>query len=218
MKGLLLNQYYSVQKSIWVYALLAFVIPVVILIFFEGSMLDRLAAFVAIGFMVSPALEVLKHEGKSGWSKYMATLPISRAKVVQSHYLFFVLLLLVGVGFAGAAYFIATHLFNQVPTDYFFVGILSIIGIVLTSGVITYPLTYILGAEKSDMILVLGMGGSIGVYLLTYTIFSMVFNEEGTYFGSDADLFFGLLFIGITLIVFVLSYIVSLILYKRKEF
>ncbi|GAF23092.1 hypothetical protein JCM19047_2885 [Bacillus sp. JCM 19047] len=63
MKGLLLNQYYSVQKSIWVYALLAFVIPVVILIFFEGGMLDRLAAFVAIGFMVSPALEVLKHEG-----------------------------------------------------------------------------------------------------------------------------------------------------------
>ncbi|GAF23091.1 hypothetical protein JCM19047_2884 [Bacillus sp. JCM 19047] len=104
------------------------------------------------------------------------------------------------------------------PTDYFFVGILSIIGIVLTSGVITYPLTYILGAEKSDMILLLGMGGSIGVYLLTFTVFSMVFNKEGTYFGSDADLFFGLLFIGITLIVFVLSYIVSLILYKRKEF
>ncbi len=43
------------------------------------------------------------------------------------------------------------------------------------------------------MILLLGMGGSIGVYLLTFTVFSMVFNKEGTYFGSDADLFFWLI-------------------------
>ncbi|MFB4212480.1 ABC-2 transporter permease [Shouchella sp. JSM 1781072] len=218
MKGLMMNQYYSVEKSIWVYAALSLVVPVLLLVFFERGMLDRLAAFIPIAFMVSPALEVLKHEAKSGWSKYVATLPVSRPRVVQSHYLFFILLMVVGIVFAVVTYLIATQLFNQAPTEYYIVGILNIIGIVFISGIISYPLTYFFGTEKSDMIMLVGLGGAIGIYFLSSIVFSRFVDGNSIYLGLNASTLFSLGFLLVTFILFVISYIVSLIIYKRKEF
>lgn len=40
-------------------------------------------------FAAIPALEVIKYESKSGYEKYVLTLPVTRSNIVQSHYFFY---------------------------------------------------------------------------------------------------------------------------------
>ena len=49
----------------------------------------RLIATFIILFAAIPALEVIKYESKSGYEKYVLTLPVTRNNIVQSHYLFY---------------------------------------------------------------------------------------------------------------------------------
>src|SRR5699024_7577264 len=96
MKGLLLNQYYSVFTSLRNYLFLGVIIAA-ILIFSQNEFMQSFAQILITIFMVTPALEVLKHESKSGWNKFVLTLPIKRSNVVQSHFLFFIMTMISGI-------------------------------------------------------------------------------------------------------------------------
>ncbi len=51
--------------------------------------MNRLVSMLSILLVVMPALDVIKYEGKSGYDKYVLTLPVNRRHIVQSHYLFY---------------------------------------------------------------------------------------------------------------------------------
>ena len=87
MKGLLLTNYYLIHRSFLTYTALAIVISAVIFYFADPSFY-RIIAMLIILLMAMPALEVIKLESKTGYDKYVLTLPISRKNVVQSHYIF----------------------------------------------------------------------------------------------------------------------------------
>ncbi|WP_054711460.1 ABC-2 transporter permease [Bacillus sp. JCM 19041] len=133
MKGLLLNQYYAVEKTIWYYVPISFILACSLL-FFEAPGLERLAAFIPIMIIGMTALEVLKHESQSGWNKYVMTLPVKRNHVVQSHYLFFLIMTFIGLFIAGIAFTVGYLVFGQTPGPEFVHGLMNILGITFTLG------------------------------------------------------------------------------------
>lgn len=216
MKGLLLNQYYSVEKSIWSYVVLGLILATV-LIFFDNLIAQRLAAFIPILFMAISALEVLKQEAKSGWNKYVLTLPVKRNRVVQSHYLFFSVLTLTGLLIACVAFVLAQSVFGQAPSARFINSVLIILGMTFTLGFVAYPLTYLLGTEKAELVAMIGMVSGLGLYFLSSFVYGLFFVPLDLLQGLNHDLIFALGFLIINFILFVVSYVVSIQIYKRKE-
>ncbi|MCM2678036.1 ABC-2 transporter permease [Alkalicoccobacillus plakortidis] len=215
MKGLILNQYYSVEKSIWGYAILGFILSMV-LVFFENPAFQRVAAFFPVAFMASVALEVLQQEAKSGWSKYVLTLPVKRERVVQTHYLFFGMITFLGLLITCITYLLAQLLFGIELSISYVYSLMNILGITFTMGFISYPLTYILGTEKAGVVAMTGFGAGIGLFFLSALIFELL--PVKAFQGMNLDLLFSLSFMTINFILFIISYIVSIQVYKRKEF
>ncbi|MFK3937576.1 ABC-2 transporter permease [Alkalihalobacillus sp. NPDC078783] len=214
MKGLLLNQYYAVEKSFWVYLIIGLVFAVGLVVI-DNSAVQRVAVLLPFSFMASAAIEVLKHESTSGWSKYVLTLPVRRERVVQSHYLFFTLVSSVGLFIVGIQFLLSQFLFGITLNPGYIYSIMNALGLVFILGFITYPLTYILGTEKAEAIMMVGVGVGIGVFFLSSLLYELVFISVQS---INLDLMFSLSFILITLILFIISYIVSIQVYKRKEF
>ncbi|MGP4074718.1 ABC-2 transporter permease [Halobacillus sp. K22] len=217
MKGLLLNQYYTVEKTIINYIPLALLLTT-ILIFFDNSKVQRLAAFLPIILMASSSLEVLKREAKSGWNQYVLTLPVKRQNVVQSHYIFFILLTITGLLIACIGYALALFIGGQPPGNAYGHSLMSIIGITFTMGFTAYPLTYALGTEKAELVAGISAGAGLGLYFLSASLFEFLIMPIQAFQGFNSDLLFSLSFMVITLLLFVLSYMISIQIYKRKEF
>lgn len=208
MKGLLLNQYYAVEKSFWWHVLIGLVAATCLMLF-SNPMLQRLAGFLPLLLLSTSAFEVLKHEAKSGWNKYVLTLPIKRDRVVQSHYLFFITLVFIGLIISTLAYYMAQLLFGIESSGYVY-AVLNIAGIAFTMGFVIYPLTYLMGTEKAEVVAMIGAGAGIGLFFLSALIYDFLPINE--------DWLFSISFMLMTFILFIISYIVSIQVYKRKEF
>ena len=134
MNALLLTNYYLVYRSLFMYAGIAFLASALILHFGDAS-LQPLAAMLAILFLVMPALEVIKHEGKSGYDKFVLTLPVTRKKVISSHYMFYLLVVLMGTLLSISVFYLYGFITSN-PIEH----IISIVStgtfIVITAGVV----------------------------------------------------------------------------------
>jgi len=215
MKGLLFNQYYSVFTSLRNYLLLSVAITV-ILLFSQNEMAQGFAQMLTVIFMSVPALEVLKHESESGWNKFVLTLPIKRSHVVQSHYIFFALGMFSGFIVTIALFFLLDLVVGGIFISQNVLGIMNGAGIALLLGIVAYPLTYQLGAEKSDTVIMLGVMVAVGLFLLSNWLY-IEFIEEA-FQGLNHELVFTAGFCVTTLVLYTVSFGITLRVYKRKEF
>ncbi|MFK3936870.1 ABC-2 transporter permease [Alkalihalobacillus sp. NPDC078783] len=219
MKGLMLNQWYSVNKSFWGYLVLSVVIMGVLLIA-QQDMLLTVATFIPIIFMVTPAFEVLKNETMSGWNKFVLALPLKRSQIVRSHFLFFMMLMFVGIIISVGVFVVAEFISEGIWTNAVTNSILNGIGLALILGLVAYPLTYHLGTEKSDMVLMLSVLVAIGSYFLGSFIFNWVFNNYtiAPLQNVDLDFLFSAAFALVSFVLFFLSYVITNQIYRKKEF
>ncbi|TCP70275.1 ABC-2 transporter permease [Baia soyae] len=219
MKGLLLNQYYSNAKSIKGSVVLSFVITTILLLLPYKQTL-RLATFLPFIIMVSPILEGLKLEAMSGWNKLLITLPLKRSRVIQSYYLFFSILLCLGFCVAILSFMLADFFAKDVLTHSALTSVLKGIGVTLIMGGAIFPLTYYLGVEKAEKIMTTSTITSLGIlffsgWLYEETVGSAIMN---TFPRVHPDLPFSILFLGISLVMFIVSYVVCIRIYEQKEF
>lgn len=212
MKGLLLNHIYSTEKSIR-NGMLFTVFISIILYLSQQSVALRVAAFLPFIFMVQPAFEVVKHDAMSGWNKFVFTLPLRRSTLVQSHYI--LLLLLVGVGalLAVGLFYGATFFVDSFSADVFYNFALRAIGIVLCMAALSYPLTFLWGTEKSDQITLMSVGFGFGIFFLVslFLLFTIGADAEGY------DRIFSLSLAAVSLLIYAVSYGISLWIYNKKE-
>lgn len=211
MKGLILNNLYSVEKSIKSSTFIA-IAAVILLILTQNSAALRAAAMLPFLLIPPQAFEVLKHDAMSGWNKFEMTLPVKRRKIVQSKYLTFLLLFFMSVLLTFVLFYIA-NLFIMLPFTNVFNFLLRGMGAVLCIAAIIYPMTYILGTEKSDTIMISSMGFTFGMFFLVFILLQMI---VGTSEGFDE--IFSVTFFVASIFLFIVSYLISNIVYTKKEF
>ena len=212
MRGLLLNHYYSTDKSIRNGLLLTVFISLVLHLA-QQSMALRAAAFVPFLLMVQPAFEVLKHDAMSGWNKFVFTLPLRRSQLVQSHYIWLLLLLATGTLIAYGLFFGTAFFVDSPSADIFYNFSLRAIGIVICMGALSYPLTFWWGTEKSDQITLMSVGFGLGMFFLVSMGLLL-------FLGADApsyDRIFSISLVAVSLLVYLISYVISVRIYNTKE-
>ena len=160
-----------------------------------------------VGFSVNAALGI-GNEFTSKWGKYKLTLPVKRTDIVESLFLSQIIWLLVGLLFSGTgialSFLLHGYSYDQL------IGMLCVfalgISISFFMGAMFIPLLYLGGEEKSIVFLVIAL-------LCAFGIASLLFNvtDAAPLLGISMSIICSLLF-------FVLSYPLTLCIFKRKEY
>lgn len=216
MKGLLLTSYYLVYRSSFMYTGLAILLSGVILTFADASM-HRFVAMINILLMVMSALDVIKFEGKSGYDKYVLTLPVSRSNIVQSHYLFYFLVVIYGVLLSCGIFYIY-GLISGAPIGGMFNSIFFGTFAVLLTGAINFPLHYIFGPEKSDSIALASVGGAILITIVSQGLVGYLAKQLPLPGSNDLDLYAPIIYLIFGVISYILSLFFAIFIYQKKEF
>lgn len=218
MKGLLFTNLYLVHRVILVYTLIGIGLTVLYLKLTGGAYVVFSAITLCLVITI-PVWEILKVEAQSGYNKYLLTLPVSRKNIIQSYYLVYFLILVIGVilfiGILGAY-----SLFSEFSMDLslFQTIAFTILSMLILGGII-FPLIFILGEEKSDFILLVSllfMGLVVNSLRLgvDYVIEQIPLLKLNLNPLKHVPLIF--LLIGIC--IFLISFFISLFIYHKKEF
>jgi hypothetical protein len=169
--------------------------------------------YLAIFFMMLPALEVLKQEDKTQFDRFKLTLPVSRGTIVRSHYLFY-LTLVVGAGLLVILLLNAYMLITGNPIENVVMRILPFVFMGLIAGSFAYPCLYLFGANKSDIIIIISVFAAFwimywGLPLLTQSI---------PYLTEIPASLTTVLFVLVSACMYLLSYVISNTMYKKKDF
>ena len=212
MRGLIRNNLYSMESSI----ILAFVLSAFLAVsslFMKSDISTPLIIAIQVFLFVVNIGTSLRADEVSKWSKYEITLPVSRGKLVLAKYISVVILLVFGM-LMGTVTALLSSISGQsmtLPTLLrgFEVGLtLSFFSIA-----VMYPLVLKLGIEKNELILILSTFGAIGMQLLTAACLAKWtdgMNMRHPLVEAAAAL--------IAMIMFFVSYFVSVKVHKSKEF
>jgi len=212
MKGLILNNLYSMEKSIKSSSLLT-VVAVVLLLLTNQSTALKVAAFLPFVLIPVHAFEILKYDAMSGWNKYEIILPVIRKRIVESKYMTFLLLLIFSVLLVFCVAFTVHLLMFPTMHSVFFNYLLRGMGLIICIAALIYPLTYKLGTEKSDSIMMGSVGFSLGMFFVIDFMLEMLISGV-----EDFDKKFSAIFFIMSIIFLIISYVISVNIYKNKEF
>ncbi|MBR4869302.1 MAG: ABC-2 transporter permease [Oscillospiraceae bacterium] len=201
MKGLILKDLYMTKAY-----LRAFVILMVGFIFLSAFSAEN--AF----FLFYPAIlagtipfSLIAYDERSKWNQYCETLPVSRKTVVSARYI-------VALGFFFAV-FLLTAIIKPFSPAFSFESYISDLCLLLTMGLLTptvlLPLVFRFGVERGRLFYYI----IIGVFCALSVTAADISHLTGSFRG--VPLFLLPL---VTLVLFALSWLISIRIYERKEF
>lgn len=219
MKGLLKNNLYGVIENIKIVFAFITLLGMALLFTGEASLLNIFSLIVAPVVAVL-TISCLRKESSSKWSKYKLTLPVKRKEIVKGQYISHFLISLAGM-LTVALFILLTVVIHG--NQYFYYGFRDAVTLILLGGIlsiligaIAYPLYYLWGAERTEIILVLSVVLSIAV-IMGLSIFVNFFTGSGDV--SDTVYYISLSAImAITVLIFLLSYFLTCQIFKYKEY
>lgn len=218
MKGLIYTNFCLIRRVILVYMLIGVGVAVLMLNIIGSEALSLSIVMVCL-VIITPVWEAIKVEALSGYNKYALTFPVTRRTVIQSYYVFFFLIVMIGVIlFVGILY--VQELFSMISIDSsLYRSITLAILAMLTMGGIIFPLIFMLGEEKSDFILFLSLGFmALVVNLVRVGVEHLIEQSPLLKFNLDLLIHVPFVYILISILIFLLSYVTSLAIYHKKQF
>ncbi|QIW19939.1 ABC-2 transporter permease [Bacillus thuringiensis] len=216
MRGLLLTNYYLVYRTFFVFMGVSILGSGLVFYFGDTSIYNLVAVF-TIFFAAIPALEVIKYESKSGYDKYVLTLPVTRSNIVQSHYFFYFLVVIIGTLLSCGIFYVHS-LVSNTPIDYdIFKSVSMGTFVILNAGAIAYPLLYAFGSEKSDAITIGGACGGLVAYFGLQSVIGYLI-EQFPMSNLNPSLYISILYTIFGVIIYILSSFVAVFVYHKKEF
>lgn len=212
MKGLIQNNLYSMENSI----LIAFIISVFLAILplsgVNPTFLPMIISMQIFVFVVNICTS-LRADETAKWNKFELTLPVKRSNLVLAKYLSIIILIFIGMIMGTVTMVLSSHFDYTVSRSMLVYGFEYGLTLSILSMSIMYPLTLVLGAEKSEIIFILSAFAAIGIMLLIARVLSTW--TEGMNLRHPLV---GAVSVMVAIAAFILSYFVSVIIHNRKEF
>ena len=213
MKGLIRNNFYSMGGGMKIAFLMSAVLMFIPLFTKDYKILNIVIA-IQIFCFISNTGAALRADEVSKWNKFELTLPVKASTVVAAKYLSFGALILCGFAMSAATGGIAAARWQEMSVarslawGYSYGLTLSVI----TSAVM-YPVMLKIGTEKNELILLVSAFFAIG-FMAVIAFFLAPFtggmNMTGILVGEVS--------LAGALILLVVSYRISLWIYRKKEF
>ncbi|MCI8464699.1 MAG: ABC-2 transporter permease [Lachnospiraceae bacterium] len=207
MRGLIKNEFLTLRRVILLYA------GVLLFYYFLGAFGMKMSGvqIFSVFFATMLVISSFSYEEKSGWSVYVNVLPVSRTQIVMCKYLFSMICMITASAF-GFLIQCGMNLQKGVSMfqDSWAAGAAAIIACLFLSVVL--PVLFQVGADKSRVILVL-------LFMIPFAV-ALLIEKSGIKFHISLEQLPSLLpAAGLgTVALLLLSCVVSIEIYKRKEF
>ncbi len=203
MKGLFRNNFFAVWINAKVFLIFMLLFAIVVTIIPAQTLQMYFIMIGIVGFSVIAATAI-GNEFSLKWGKYKLTLPVKRTDIVRSLFLNQIFWIIVGTLFTGIAsglsYMIHGFSFDQ------FSGIFSLfilaVSISFFMGAIFIPMIYLTGDDKIIVFLIISLFCAVGIAAMLFNI----------------PLFGNVIIITCALLLFAVSYPLTVSVFKRKEF
>ncbi len=218
MRGLLRNNFYATLAGAKAFAAVAVLLGIFVVAMDNAipSLIIGYMLLVMIGFSLNSIASIRK-ESATKWGKYKLTAPVKRTDIVKSFFASQLLWLSVGIGFAALAVASSVALhgypFDR-DTDIFMLFVVGI-GISLFMGAIFFPIYFLGGEERSEVILVVSLLGSIGIIMGLSTLVNKICPGNMT---NRQIILSGIFVMACGAAAFAVSCPVAAGLFKKKEY
>lgn len=219
MKGLFKNNLYGVIENIKIVFIFILALGTILLITGDSTILS-VFSIISAPVIAVVSISCLRKESASEWDKYKLTLPVRRKDIIKSQYVSHLVWSVSGVVLV-AVFMVITILLHG--NQYFYYGFRDAITLILVGevlaiwiGAIAYPLYYMWGSERTEVILVISVIGAVSAVLGLSALVNFLTGSGSV---SNTEYYISLiLIIVITNIVFVLSYYLSNLIFSHKEY
>lgn len=218
MKGLIRNNIYSMEDSLKLTIIISVMMAIMLGVLgifnsFASSWLP-IVILLQIGSYVVQGASTLQKDVNSQWNKLEITMPIKRKDVITAKYICFIMNGLLGAVVALLTVMIFHFLQIDINTERVFFSITFGIVFLFVVPALMHPLLLIFGVDKAEVVLSISIVLTSILFVGSSIVFnSMLFNSL-----SYSDLIFRCLIISISIILFILSYLISIKLYQKKNF
>lgn len=211
MNGLVANNFYSMQDNIKLSLMISLPISIVPLLIGDPGMIPMIIAIQTFIFASNTGTS-LKMDESSKWNRFEITLPVTRNSIIGAKYISFLMLIAMGVAVSLVTVTLQS-LWGEPSAELLFTGYSFGLQLALTTIAIVYPLILKIGAEKSDTLLFVAAGAAVGLrFLIWYLLY---LSDETIHFKSTIV---DQVSLGLAIAMFILSYAVSVVIYRKKEF
>lgn len=216
MKGLIRNNFYTVESSLKATLLISFAVSIVLAIVAKvtgdsGSLFSFIIAGNLGGFG-SLAATALQKDAASKWDKFELTMPISRKDVVTAQYISNIFYVLIGVlaSIVGVfVFYLATGSVNWERANY---GFAFGIGFALSMPTFMHPLLMIFGTDKTEPFLLAAIIMGFVLFFGSSAVITPFLKDA-----AHADFIFRAGYVVFSIALFAISYLLSCRIYKKKE-
>ena len=212
MKGLLIKDFLTIRKKYGISRIIMDVAIIVALMVVLGGTGAIYISFLLIPMEVaSMVMSLTTCDEQWKWSKYAISLPVSKTQIVQSRYAFALIISLVGLVVAFIVNSISFLCFSEYKFGFYvFLSVVSF-GVILLFLSFMLPSNYSLGVNAgfAAMIIMVILLAVLGIWS------KLTDNAIMWYVVDHFELSMIIAFVGV-LVLFVLSYTMSVFFFKRK--
>lgn len=212
MKGLIRNNFYSMESNLMVSFIMAAALVFSPLIINTPTVYPMIIAVQVFLFVVNTGT-ALHADEVAKWNKFEITLPIKRNTIVGAKYITFAILIFCGL-FLSSCTAICINFsgqiwnFSSILWGYEYGLVLSIISVSLM-----YPIILKIGTEKNELVLIFSAFAAIALMCLIAAVLSPLTGEMNL-----QHPLVGMVSISVSLLMFIISFVVSVSIHKNKEF
>lgn len=212
MKGLIRNNFYSMENNIKISFIIALFLSVVAFFARHSAVIQMMIAMQLFIFIVNVGTP-LHADVVSKWNKFELTLPVKRNDIIKAKYISFAVLFLFGVimGSITAISVCVSSGFSDMQSVLY--GYEFGLTLSATTAGIMFPLMLKFGTEKNEMIMILSAIASVGLLFLVSAVLTPLTGEM-----NIKHSLVGIVSTIVALVIFVSSYFVSIRIYRHKEF
>lgn len=216
MKGLLKNNYYAMLPNTKVLLIVVSFLLVLNIGLKNQILMISYVLLCMIGFPLN-SVTSLQKESVTKWNKYKLTMPVTRAAIVRSYYVSLLLCLSIGIVFAGVG-IVPAIMLHGFPFDKnidIFMLLVAGASSSLFMGAIFLPLFYSGGEERGEMFLVISVLCGIGIVIGIIVCINILVPPPVT---TIQLILSGIGMLVSALIIFAVSYPLTVAVYHKKEY
>lgn len=216
MKGLILDNFYKTLGGMKMFGVLVLAAGIVMMITGNQTILE-LFVYISITAISAGAVSSMRKDAEAKWDKYEITLPVKKNDIVKSKYFSYAGWLITGFVTAVILVSAAVLIHGNVYFAYGLRDVISLftlsIVIALMVGAIFFPLAYLIGIDKSEVLLISSIICGVGSAFLMVGLV----NRWEIRDAFDFYLRAGILLMT-SVLLFLLSYFITQTIFTKKEF
>ena len=217
MKGLFLDNFYKTFNSAKLFMFVILAAGIVLLITGNAATILQLFVYISITALSAIAVSGMRKDSEAKWDKYEITLPVTRKDIIKCKYLSYLFWVSIGVIISVVFTFVAYLIHGNIFFAFGLRDVLSLfalgIGIAVIVGSLFFPMAYVFGVNKSEALLVISVIAGVGLAAYLIWLLNTIFDAEVT----NYYLILGV-FVLTYCFMFVVSYLVTLKIYGKKNF